>query len=306
MIKLSTVGKYFGQTQAVKSISLNIKPGEIVGLLGPNGAGKTTTLRMIAGVLPPTSGSVSIDGKTYEDNEVELKQRIGYLPENNPLYEDLSVEEHLQFWGKLKGLEGSALAEATDFAVESTGIDDVYYRIIGELSKGYKQRVGLAQAILAQPDILLLDEPTEGLDPNQRRDIQKLLSNLKSKRTVIVSSHVLGEISKLAARVVIVAHGEVVGDDTPENLVKTKPGAQAVLVELKGKGVEGKLKKLKGVDEVETRGANTFLVSARMKEDLRELLFKTAVKEKWTLLTMKLMARQLEDVFAELTEGDSS
>ncbi len=305
MIKLINVGKNFGQTQAVRSVSLDIKPGEIVGLLGPNGAGKTTTLRMIAGVLPPSRGSVTIDGKSYEENESELKQRIGYLPENNPLYEELSVEEHLQFWGKLKGLEGEILKDAIDFAIDSTGISEVYYRIIGELSKGFRQRVGLAQAILAQPDILLLDEPTEGLDPNQRRDIQKLLSNLKSKRTVIVSSHVLSEISKLAARVVIIAHGEVVGDDSPENLVKTKPGAQTVLVELKGKGVAEKIRKLKGVDGIETQGAHTYIVSGRMKDDLREVLYKTAVKEKWTLLTLKPIARQLEDVFAELTEGEN-
>lgn len=303
MIQLDKVGKKFGSVTAVRSVSLTIKPGEIVGLLGPNGAGKTTTLRMIAGVIPPTSGQVTIDGKNFIDNEFELKARIGYLPENNPLYEELTVEEHLQFWAAMKHLTGSEKNAAIKFAAEKTGITEVYYRLIGELSKGYRQRVGLAQAILDQPDILLLDEPTEGLDPNQRRDIQALLTALKKERTVIVSSHVLTEISKLAARIVIVSGGKVVGDDKVENLTKDKSGHQVVEVELTGRGVETALKKLKGVMTVTHAGGDSYRVEAAGAKDIRGEITKLAAEKKWTLLTIKAVERQLEDVFAELTEN---
>lgn len=302
MITLKKISKKFDRTRAVESISLSIKPGEIVGLLGPNGAGKTTTLRMMAGVLPPTKGSMEIDGKNFFDNEQELKQRIGYLPENNPLYDELTVEEHLFFWAKMKNLPKDELEDAIAFAVDKTGISEVYYRLITELSKGYRQRVGLAQAILSRPEILLLDEPTEGLDPNQRRDIQKLLSELKKSRTVVVSSHVLGEISKLANRVVIISDGRVVGDDTPANLVKAKPGMQTVRVELSGKGVLSGLKKLKSVEEVSHEKGSVYVVQSKQKKDVRPDIFNLAVKNKWTLLEMQSVERRLEDVFSELTE----
>jgi ABC-2 type transport system ATP-binding protein len=303
MITLSKISKDYGGVPAVEQVSFSIKPGEIVGLLGPNGAGKTTTLRMLAGVLPPSSGKLTIDGSSFEDREISLKQRIGYLPENNPLYEELTVEEHLQFFAKLKGLTKDQTPDALAFAVEKTGIDSVYYRFIGELSKGYRQRVGLAQAILSKPDILLLDEPTEGLDPNQRRDIQTLLSELKKSRTVIVSSHVLGEISKLAGRILIMHQGKVVGDDTVQKLVKDRQREQILEVEISGKGVAAGLKRLPKVTRVETIGANQYRIRSEAKTDLREKIFDLAVKNKWKLLSAKVIEKQLEDVFSELTEG---
>lgn len=302
MITLDKVTKRFGDTQAVDGISLSVKPGEIVGLLGPNGAGKTTTLRMLAGVLPTTKGKITIDNKSFIEAEQELKRRIGYLPEDNPLYDELTVEEHLNFWAKLKQLTPQEKREAVDFAVDKTGIGEVYYRLIGELSKGYRQRVGLAQAVLAKPEILLLDEPTEGLDPNQRRDIQKLLNDLKASRTVIVSSHVLGEITKIATRIIIISQGKVVGDDTPGNLVKTTGGKQTILVEITGKEVMAKLKGLKEVETATKVGTNQYRVLATGKSDIRPQIFKLAVKEKWILLTLHQIERQLEEVFSELTE----
>jgi ABC-2 type transport system ATP-binding protein len=302
MITLDKVTKCFGETQAVDGISLSVKPGEIVGLLGPNGAGKTTTLRMLAGVLPPTKGKITIDNKSFTEAEQELKRRIGYLPEDNPLYDELTVEEHLNFWAKMKQLTPQETREAVDFAVNKTGISEVYYRLIGELSKGYRQRVGLAQAVLARPEILLLDEPTEGLDPNQRRDIQKLLNDLKASRTVIVSSHVLGEITKIATRIIIISQGKVVGDDTPGNLVKTTGGKQTILVEITGKEVMAKLKGLKEVETVTKVGTNQYRVSGTGKGDIRPQIFKLAVKEKWILLTLHQIERQLDEVFSELTE----
>jgi ABC-2 type transport system ATP-binding protein len=302
MITLTNVTKRFGESQAVDGISIKINPGEIVGLLGPNGAGKTTTLRMIAGVLPPSSGKLKFDGKNYFEHEYAIRKRIGYLPENNPLYEEMTVEEHLQFFADLKGIT-EGLVEKIEYAVNKTGIDTVYYRPISELSKGYQQRVGLAQAILAQPEILLLDEPTEGLDPNQRRDIQRLLGELKEGRTVIVSSHVLGEISKLANRIVIINQGKIVGDDSPKQLVTRNTDLNRLEVEIVGKGVAKGLKTLKGVVEVNKGGeAHMYELVVNVKKDIREAVFDLAVKHKWKLLMMVKRERQLEDVFSELTE----
>jgi ABC-2 type transport system ATP-binding protein len=301
MISLQKLHKKFGPQTAVEEVSLKISPGEIVGLLGPNGAGKTTTIRMMAGVLPPTSGSVKIDKLNFVDHEHALKSRIGYLPENNPLYEELTVEEHLRFWGSLKGLSKAALEEAIEFAVVKTGISEVYYRFIGELSKGYRQRVGLAQAILAKPDILLLDEPTEGLDPNQRREIQSLLNELKTGRTLVISSHVLGEISKLASRIVIINKGRVVGDASPQKLTQRTDKRQMVEIELEGKGIKAALMKVKDVEEVEKVSTKIYRLTASGKADIRPLLFKLAEQQKWTMLGMKQVERQLDDVFSELT-----
>lgn len=304
MITLTHVKKRFGTHTAVQDVSLVIKPGEIIGLLGPNGAGKTTTIRMMAGVLPPSGGTIVINNKNFISHEQQLKAKIGYLPENNPLYEDMTVEEHLKFWGELKGLSGKDLKEAIVFAVEKTGISDVFYRFISELSKGYRQRVGLAQAILTKPEILLLDEPTEGLDPNQRREIQDLLNELKQDRTVIVSSHVLGEISKLANRIIIISNGEVVGNDTPQNLTKQHDARQVVEIEVEGKGILSELKKIKEVAEVEKLDSKIFRVVSKNKADIRPVLFKLAVKNDWLLLGMKQIERQLDDVFSELTRGN--
>lgn len=302
MIKLTNVKKSFGETVAIDGISIDIKPGEIVGLLGPNGAGKTTILRILAGVLPQSSGKVIFDGKNFSDDEFYIKKRIGYLPENNPLYEEFTVEEHLNFWTRMKGIGENEEKDAIVFAVEKTGIESVYYRIIGELSKGFRQRVGLAQAILAQPEILLLDEPTEGLDPNQRRDIQQLLSDLKESRTVIVSSHVLGEISKLASRMVIIHQGKVVGDDSPKKLIQQHSDGKLVRVEVTGKAILTSLKSLKGVLKAKKVGKQVYELAVSAKKDIRSDIFEMAVKKKWKLLEVNQIERQLEDVFSELTE----
>lgn len=303
MIVLNQVTKKFGNIEAVKQINLKIKPGEIIGLLGPNGAGKTTTLRMLAGVLPPSSGTIRINDKKFLDSASTLKSKIGYLPENNPLYEELTVEEHLLFWSQMKGIVSkSKQLEAINFATHSTGIESVYYRFIGDLSKGYRQRVGLAQAILTKPDILILDEPTEGLDPNQRKEIQKLLFDLKQSRTVIVSSHVLGEIAKLASRIIIINNGSVVGDDTPTNLVKQKSNTQEIEVELIGTKIADTLKKIKSVTQVKKLETNRFLITSGQDIDIRQAIFDLAVARKWKLLEIQVKKRQLEDVFAELTQ----
>lgn len=301
MITITNLSKRFDTQFVVDNISLKIKEGEIVGLLGPNGAGKTTTLRMITGVLPPTKGAVIINGRDITQDSDSLKKRIGFLPENNPLYEDVTVEEYLRFWADIKGIEKDKRAEAIDFVVESCGIAEVYYRPIGELSKGYRQRVGLSQAILTKPDILILDEPTEGLDPNQRQDIAKLILSLGKKRTVIISSHVLSEVARFASRMIIVNKGAIVADDTPEHLRQFKSSTQTVEVEIKGEKVLEALRELPNVSKAKELRKNYYVLEVKKGEDIREKLFKTAVSKNWILLTMLQKERALEDVFAQLT-----
>jgi ABC-2 type transport system ATP-binding protein len=299
MIRLKKVIKEFADIRAVNNISLSFPSGRIIGLVGPNGAGKTTTLRMIAGVLPSTKGEVLINKKSlvkYPD----LKQEIGYLPENNPLYDDMTVEEFLNFWADLKGLAGEEKQEAIDFVVKSTGIQSVYYRIISTLSKGFKQRVGLSQAILTKPKILLLDEPTEGLDPNQRKEIKELIASLGKNRTVIIASHVLSEISQLAKRVVVIANGKVVADDEVAKLIKMGE-KQVVELEIKGRAVLSNLKNIKGVKNIEKAGINLYSLEAEGGKDIREEIFKQVKKHNWTLLSMKEKQLELEDVFSKLT-----
>jgi len=284
----------------VKDVTLTIKQGEIVGLLGPNGAGKTTTLRMIAGVLPATKGLVIIDGQEMRKHDKTLKEMIGFLPEENPLYEEMTVEEYLRFWADIKGIANQK--KALDFVVKHTGTSEVYFRPIAELSKGFRQRVGLSQAILSKPQILILDEPTEGLDPNQRQEIQKLMKSLGKKRTVIIASHVLSEVSKLCNRIIIIHKGKIVADDTAENLRKAKSKKQIIEAEIKGKRVISTLKSIKGISKVSEKKHDYFVLEASGKKDLRQEIFKTAVKNRWTLLTLFKKEMELEDIFAKLTK----
>ena len=302
MIALTKLSKRFDKQFVVNDVNLQIKQGEIVGLLGPNGAGKTTTLRMIAGVLPPSKGTVVIDDKNIETNGA-VKKRIGFLPENNPLYDELTVEEYLSFWSDMKEIPKSEQQEAIDFVVDRCGIAEVYYRPISELSKGYRQRVGLSQAILTKPDILILDEPTEGLDPNQRQDIAALIRDLGKERTVIISSHVLSELAKIVNRMVIIHKGAVVADETPDNLRRLGSSSQIIEMEVKGSHVLSMLKKVDGVTDVTETKKDYFLVEVEKKLDIREKLYKLSVKNKWTLLTLVSKERAIEDVFSQLTSN---
>lgn len=302
MIVLTKLSKRFDKQFVVNDVNLQIKQGEIVGLLGPNGAGKTTTLRMIAGVLPPSKGTVVIDDKNIETNGT-VKKRIGFLPENNPLYDELTVEEYLSFWSDMKEIPKNERQEAIDFVVDRCGIAEVYYRPISELSKGYRQRVGLSQAILTKPDILVLDEPTEGLDPNQRQDIAALIRDLGKERTVIISSHVLSELAKIVNRMVIIHKGAIVADETPDNLRRLGSASQAIEIEVKGNHILSTLKKIDGVIDVSEIKKDYYIVEVEKKLDIREKLFKLAVKNKWTLLTLVAKERAIEDVFSQLTSN---
>lgn len=302
MIELTKLSKRFDRQFVVNDVNLKIKQGEIVGLLGPNGAGKTTTLRMIAGVLPPSKGTVVIDDANIETDSI-VKKRIGFLPENNPLYDELTVEEYLSFWSDMKEIPQGERQEAIDFVVDRCGIVEVYYRPISELSKGYRQRVGLSQAILTKPDILILDEPTEGLDPNQRQDIAALIRDLGKERTVIISSHVLSELAKIVNRMIIIHKGAIVADETPDNLRRLGSSSQIVEMEVKGNHVISTFKKVDGVIGVHEAKKDYYVVEVEKKIDIREKLYQLSVKNKWTLLTLVAKERAIEDVFSQLTSN---
>ncbi len=305
MIVLKNVSKKFDQTQVISDLNLTIKEGEIVGLLGPNGAGKTTTVRMIAGVLPPSKGSVHINDKNLFDDETQNGIHIGYLPENNPVYDDMTVEEFLNFWSNIKGMDKQDAFQRITDVIKQVGLGDVYYRPIAELSKGYRQRVGIAQAILDKPDILLLDEPTEGLDPNQRRDIHDLLTSLGKKRTVIICSHVLSEITRMCNRIIIINKGTVVAD-SPVEQVGNLSGGVVYEMMAKGKDVEKGLRTIEGVIKVDvmdaTKPAKTYLITSNSKQDLRLSLFEMAKDKNWQLYELLKKQEDLEQIFAQVTK----
>jgi len=231
MIEIRNLVKEYGEYRAVKGISFSVAKGEILGFLGPNGAGKTTTMRMITGALPPTSGTVVISGFDVLENPLEVKKRIGYLPETPPLYMDLSVESFLKFVAKIKGVEKNLQKERREWAMEKCGLTDVRNRLIANLSKGYKQRVGLAQAIINKPDVLVLDEPTVGLDPKQIREIRTMIKELATEHTIILSTHILPEVTMICDRATIIQGGTIVKEGTIANLTKEK-SLEEVFIEL--------------------------------------------------------------------------
>lgn len=305
MISIQNISKTFGQNKAVDNLSLEVSKGEVVGFLGPNGAGKTTTMRMICGFLTPGSGQILIDGKKLEDNPEEIKRRFGYLPENNPLYEDMLVSEYLSFVADLKGIPKSEKGQVLKEIAKETGINEVYYRPISELSKGYRQRVGLAQAILHKPEILIFDEPTEGLDPNQRVEIRKLITELGKDRTVLISTHVLGEVSAMCNRMVIINKGKLAADGTLDDLTSMAKGKKRVIVEVLGEHVEENLRKIEAVGSIVSKPADhdreNFTLHLEKTEDIRPQIFNLAKQHNWTLYELHQEETSLEDVFRELT-----
>lgn len=299
MITLNQVSKKFGNLKVIKNLNLKIKEGEIVGLIGPNGAGKTTTLKMISGVLPPSTGQILINNQNPIEN-IAIRKNIGYLPENNPLYDEMTVEEWLKYWSKIRHLSDPDIEIKQ--VVKKTGLQSVYYRLISELSKGYRQRVGVAQAMLGNPNILILDEPSEGLDPNQRKEIQNLVHELGKKRTVIISSHVLGEISKMCTRLIVLHQGKIVADGTNETLTSNVNKNQIIETEIKGKAVISGLKTISHVTNVNKTDTNRYLITVNTSKDIRLQIFKLAVKKNWELYELTRKQVELEDVFSQLTQ----
>jgi ABC-2 type transport system ATP-binding protein len=305
LLTLDRVSKRFGGITAVEQASFQVDRGQVVGFLGPNGAGKSTTMRMITQFIEPDSGSIKLDGVPLEEAGREAKRRIGYLPENNPLYPEMLVSEYLDFVGRLRDLDGPSRQTAIDEAVAATGLEPVFHRPIGELSKGFRQRVGLAAAILHRPDLLILDEPTEGLDPNQRVEIRHLIGHLGRERTVLLSTHVLPEVQFTCSRLLIINGGRIVADGPVDQLVTRAKGAARIAVEASGSGVAERLAALPGVGNVETQdsadGRLRVTVTTAGTEDLRPRIFELAKAQQWTLFELHQEAGSLEDLFRELT-----
>ncbi len=308
MISVEGVTKRYGTLVAVNRASFEVNRGEVVGFLGPNGAGKTTTMRMLTGTLQPDEGTILFDGTPIADQLTEAKSRVGYLPEANPLYDDMLVCEFLQYVARLRGMDPGAARPAISDAVDETGLEEVFFRPIGEISKGFRQRTGMAGAILHQPEILVLDEPTEGLDPNQRVEIRRLVNSLGSERTVILSTHVMQEVEATCDRLLIISKGSIAADGTVGELMDAGRGISRYTVEAAGDGVAEGLRGLPGVADhtaVAVNGRVRVSLEATGDEELRPVIFRMATERDWVLWELRRERATLEQVFRELTMDDA-
>jgi len=308
MIKIKNLTKFYGDFKAVDDISFLVRDGEILGFLGPNGAGKTTTLKMLTCFMPPTEGEIKFNEWDVRENSMEIRRMIGYLPENAPLYEYMSVMEYLDYICDLRDIEGSRRKDRLSTMIETCGLTAMIGKNIGELSKGYRQRVGIAQAMIHEPEILILDEPTIGLDPNQIVEIRNLIKNIGKEKTVILSTHILSEVEATCDRVVIISSGEIVADGTPETLRKDMAGQSVLHIEIKGATSEAAdiISALPGVEKVHALSNREGLTSkldinVLKGHDIREDVFKTSVENGWTIFEMHLDKTNLEDIFRQLT-----
>jgi ABC-2 type transport system ATP-binding protein len=323
MIKVEGLTKRYARNVAVDNISFHVEKGEIVGFLGPNGAGKTTTMRVLTCFLPPTSGSAWVAGFDVQQQPMEVKKRIGYLPETPPLYPEMEVIEYLQFVGRLKGLSKVELPDRVAEVAKICAIDDVKYKLISKLSKGYRQRVGLAQAIIHNPDVLILDEPTAGLDPHQIIETRDLIKDLakNGNHTIILSTHILPEVEATCQKVIIIAKGKLVATDSVENLTSRLRGSETVAVEVMARDgsadpqpVQQRLEKVSGVSRVlqkETAdGRLRFIVESLQGRQIRPDLAKAVVEAGWSLNELHAVGLSLEEIFLQLTtstkEGEAS
>lgn len=311
MIEINHLVKKYGSHVAVDDLSLTVEPGKIYGFLGPNGAGKSTTMNIITGYLAATSGEVKINGFDVLKQPEEAKKCVGYLPELPPLYMDMTVKEYLDFVAELKKLEKSLRTGYVKEAMKITKTEEVSGRLIRNLSKGYRQRVGFAQAVLGYPEILILDEPTVGLDPKQIIEIRDLIKELGKKHTIILSSHILSEISAVCDHVFIISHGKLVASDSTENLLERMTGAQEIelLVKAEEDTAETAIREVAQVERCEKTeskedGAVQLLVTAKKDADVREAIYHTCVEHHMPILEMKAASKSLEDVFLELTSQE--
>lgn len=305
MIKVKELSKKFDDIYAVKELSFEIGTGNVVGLLGPNGAGKTTTMRLLTGYLLPDSGEVSVNDISVITHREEAQKQIGYMPETNPLYGDMLVSEALDFSADLKNIPQSKRRDAFDFVVDSVHLDEVFYKPIKELSKGYKQRTGLAMALLHRPNILILDEPTEGLDPNQRTDIRALMRDLAKERTVIMSTHVMQEAQAVCDYLYIISKGSLVAQGTTKELSQTADKRHVFDIEVEGEDIQKLLKKIPGVEHVEVvkqeGKKNIITVTVSSDTSFPPALSKLAGSHNWTIWKCAEREEKLEDVFYKLT-----
>jgi ABC-2 type transport system ATP-binding protein len=311
VISVSQLTKAYGHVTAVDHISFDVQRGQIVGFLGPNGAGKSTTLKMLTCYLPPTSGTATVNGFDIFHQSHEVRENLGYLPENTPLYTEMKVSEYLDFRGRLRGMDRPTRVKRIDYVVERCWLGNVRDRVIGRLSKGYRQRVGLADSLLHNPAVLILDEPTVGLDPTQIRETRKLIRDLGGDHTVLLSTHILPEVEAVCDRAVVIASGKLVAQGTPEELRTSRRMSARVLVECKGpaKEVESALSRVSGVTKVEVltphasadKNYNTFALRPREGQDVREEAASTVTRNGWPLREIRLEHATLEEFFVQVT-----
>jgi len=299
-IEVNQLTKIYGSQKAVDGISFKVEPGEILGFLGPNGAGKSTTMKIATGYISPTEGSVMVAGFDVVNESKEVRKNIGYLPENNPLYLDMYVHEYLGFIASMHGLSRGQKDNRVKEMIGLCGLTEEQNKKIGALSKGYRQRVGLAQALIHDPQVLILDEPTTGLDPNQLAEIRALIKHISKDKTVILSTHIMQEVKALCSRVIIINHGRIVANDTVENLSSRSKG-HILKVEFQKTVNQDELKQFASVEILSGDGINYKLKS---EGDIRETFFKFAASKGWIILSMQLEEEDLEDVFYQLTKGE--
>jgi ABC-2 type transport system ATP-binding protein len=315
MIKVEGLTKRYARTVAVDNISFEVEKGQIVGFLGPNGAGKTTTMRVLTCFLPPTNGTATVAGYDVLEHPIEVKRRIGYLPESPPLYPEMDVVGYLEFTGKLKGIPPADIKKRVDEVLERCAIGDVRSKLIAKLSKGYRQRVGLAQAIIHNPDVLILDEPTSGLDPKQIIEIRELLKSLAGNHTIILSTHILSEVEHSCERVIIISQGKLVAIDSVANLTNRLRGSESVALEVEAAGgspdpsdVQQRLEQVAGVSRVVMKdsknGRLAFEVESLQGRQIRSDLARSVVSAGWNLSELRPVGLSLEEVFLQLTAAE--
>jgi ABC-2 type transport system ATP-binding protein len=306
MIQVRDLTHYYGPRPAIEGVTFDVKRGEILGFLGPNGAGKTTTMRILTGFMPPTRGKVTVAGFDVVEQSLEVRKRVGYLPETVPLYTEMTVTSYLKYMGSLRGVPPKRLPVRIGQVIELCRLGDYRKTIIGKLSKGFRQRVGVAQAILHEPEVLVLDEPTIGIDPIQVVETRRLIQDLGREQTVVLSSHILPEVSMLCQRVLIIHQGHIVAEDTPQRLAQSLQGVERIEVEVRGPAPEvaAALRRVPGVTEVVPptgRNNHVYVIQARHGQDLRDQISKAVIGGGWGLLSMRMSTMSLEEIFLRLT-----
>ena len=312
MIELKNITKYYGDFPAVTDISFKIEKGEIVGLLGPNGAGKSTTMKMITGFMPPTSGELTVDGNDIVSQSIEARKKIGYLPETVPLYTDMTVYSYIEYMGMLRGLNKKNIKSKVDNVIEICKLEDYRNSLISKLSKGFRQRVGISQAIIHEPEVLVLDEPTIGIDPNQVVETRQLIKNLSGEHTLILSSHILPEVSSICERVLIIHEGEIAASDTIENLSSLMSGKNKVEADIIGspEAIVAELEKINNVKSVQfsinrsSSEFSTFSIESEISSDIRSEIAKIIINNDWGLIRLQSMGMSLEDIFLQITTSE--
>ena len=311
IIEADNLTHYYGPQPAIENVDFKVKRGEILGFLGPNGAGKTTTMRILTGYMPPTRGNVEIDGMDIVKDSLECRKKIGYLPETVPLHTDMTVKNYLTFMGSLRGMSRRSINDQINNVIEICRLQDYYKTIVGKLSKGYRQRVGIAQAILHEPEILVMDEPTIGIDPIQVVETRRLIQDIGKQQTVVLSSHILPEVSMVCGRVLIINQGQIVAEDSPDNLATRLQATQLILVEISttSKKIQPILENIEGVTDVRRRRNTdniTFEITVADGYDVRDEISKIIIENDCSLLSMQLNSMSVEQIFLKLTTTEGA